>query len=710
MEEEQYADINQDYSGNERIEKAKSILARRERAKQILSQREPSQTQQQMYPSLGESIKAFPSSLAEYGKRVYEEAPDFANQPSSRVFKKTGQSVAEGARGLLNFLTGSTAQEEYRKSHPMPEFKNDKERKLFESLYNEMRLPGIPEKNIGKQLGVEDYQKGDVISESLPYLLAPELINKKGLSLIPRVTARGTEGAVYGASADTGNKTNAAILSALLPMAGETPQILKGIKGSYKGATVGLPAKFLRGTASVPELQSNLAIAGDLPLNIGKVTESPIVNKFYENMLAEMPFTGSSEAYSKIGKSVQSDAENLLSELVENPISGDPNDLTKEVITKANKRATQIKNDFYNNVSEIAEKEGHKLELPTFKSLTKENEGILKDSPLLTSDPKIKSFLSKLGILKETDKINKSSIVDKYGKPFEETIPPTIRDANITANTLYSEGKKMAKNISSASERMIGNKYLQLAKSLRGDVEESISKTGSEELKNAHDVAKNNYKENYAKFLDKDLWRFIDPDKSADSIVSDIVNPSKRKDKHTNIEKIQSLLPESHKNLLGYTYLQNAINKDNKLTPQALTSKINELGRRQLEALFPDEKIRNKLSSFQKLGGMSSEALNMMANQATGKRALTKTMFAIESIAAALGAVAGGAPGGAVGLMAPIAGAAGLARYLTNPNVRKKLVTEMIRQSTKGKKGIDPTMLSRMLENVGKNPERREER
>lgn len=664
----------------------KDLLAEKERRSSMgQNLYSPEQLREQATNQDNGFLRNLAQNLKEYGKRVYEESPDFMRQSPSRVFKKVGQTVAEGARGLVN-LPANIQERVFAEVRPKT-FENPRQQALYDKLTESLTLPKVPEKNIGRQLGVEGYQPGDIISETIPYLVAPELAETKSSALLPRLLARSATGATYGAAASPADMRQAAIAGSILGGAGEVPTAIKSVGNigkAIKEAPTNIPARLLRGNATPAELAKNLEIAGDLPFNIGKITESPVVNKFYENTLAEMPFSGAPESYKAIAENLKRQPEELLGSIMEAPETGDVNELTKSLLLNAENHSRKIKNNLYNVVNAVAEKEGHKLDLTEFKDLANKYKQDLSSSPLLKYDNDVNSFIRKLGILGDNSIKEYGNIVNsKTGKPYKTKTslnPPTITEANIVANALHKEGEKMTKNTLSGLERGMGRQYQALAGALRSDVKNSIKNTGSKRLQDAYNEATENYKNNYAQFLDKDLASFLDPNKKADAVVNEIVNPSVKNDKYSNINNIINLLPEEKKNILGYTYLANATDKDGILTPQAVNKQLNKLGRRQFMALFPDAATREKLKDFQKLHKMSSEASNMMLNPQTGKRALTLGNAAIETLGGLLGMHAGGAEGALYGVAAPIIAGRVASKYLTNPEVRKKLVQAMIKK------------------------------
>jgi len=540
------------------------------------------------------------------------------------------------------------------------------------SLLNQIQqmLPyQIQQQNVdyGKKLGVGPKQAGDTTLSALPYFAIPELADTEGLTAGATALTKGAEGAainkVSGGDASTGFALGAA---------------LPGSVALARGAKY-LPARMLRGTASPEELAQNLQAAGTSRVPIGKVTGSPLANRTYENTLALIPGSGVSGLQKSVADDLENQTNGLMSQLKNNSGSvADPNDELKEALKNAEYQGRSIKNGLYNNVSDIADNEGHQLDLSSFKQKSQDAMNLIQDSPLLQGDAKVRSFFNKVsgynqGLQPET---KTSSIIDSSGAPITQTVnkAPSITEANLVKNELWRQGQNMARS-SSAVERNIGGKYKELSTAIGDDVKNSIKNTGSPELNDAFNSATEYYKQNYGKFLDKGIYKYLDESKPADSIARDIIKPSQLNDRHADIEKIQNLLPPEQKNLLGYAYLNGSRDAEGNVDPNKLNKLIKGVGPRQFNSLFTPE-TQNALANYSTFSKMSKDSLDFMRNPKTGYSNL-KSWTALVG-GTPLAAHALGLPGALAAAGGTMLGARGAAHLLTNPTVRNKLVQQMI--------------------------------
>lgn len=613
----------------------------------------PAPQQPGFLDQVGSFVKAIPGEVKGAGSQLVTNP--------ARAGKVATASALNTAQGLYNLLIAS------------PDAVNKFNQNAPKSLRTDASTMNKDYNNV---LGVGKPQQGDALLAMAPLVASPELIPAKELGALSKLAARVTEGETYGqaagADAGTGGETAAAL---------ELPNLaLSAIRGRHA-----IPARLLKGTATSAEREANAAAAGDLPVSIGQITQSPGANKLYENVLAEVPFSGVSGQQKKVAEGVQGAAEGLINKSTGNKESAlDPNEQLKQSLVAAQKRAQAAKNDQYNMVDTLAQQEGHQLELPSFTSRAKEVQGMIADSPLLQANPKLKSFMNKVGVYGEgaTPKAPQdlNSALTGQRAPGQA---PSIRDANLAKNELYNAGDALAKS-AVASDRYMGGIYKELSGKISEDIKSSINEKGSPELQQAFSSANQEYRQNYARFLNKDIRKLLDKDKPADKFAKDIVKPGKANDQYSNINLVQSLLPAEERNLLPAAYLSKAIDENGNVDANKMGNVLRGLGPRQFNALFGSTGLKGGVQDYQRLMHLSTNARAQMTNPKTGARTLPTLLGG-----GAIGIGAHAAPVTSAAVIGSTIGASKiLSNYMTNPKVRDKLLAAMKKSESGGKYGI----------------------
>jgi hypothetical protein len=635
-------------------EMARQELAARQAARAMQQQPQAPQGGGQTVPTPAQQ----PSGNQLWQSQLSQVKADAANEQRLaanpvRSGKVAAASALNTAQGLLNLISKGV---HYGSAGLIPEAKMNQD-------YNNV-------------LGVGKPEKGDALLALAPLIAAPEAIPTQGLGALGKLGARVVEGEAYGeaagADAGTGGQTAAAV---------ELPNLaLSAARGRYA-----IPARLLKGTATAAEREANAAAAGDLPVSIGQITQSPGANKLYENVLAEVPFSGVSGQQKKVAEGVQGAAEGLVNKATGTKESAlDPNEQLKQSLVNAQKRAQAAKNDQYNMVDTLAQQQGHQLELPSFTSRAKEVQSMIAESPLLQANPKLKSFMNKVGVYGEgaTAKAPQDLNSALTGQR-SAAQAPSIRDANLAKNELYNAGETLAKS-AVASDRYMGGIYKELSGKIAEDIKSSISEKGSPELQQAFQSANQEYRQNYARFLNKDIRKLLDKDKPADKFAKDIVKPGRANDSYSNINLVQSLLPPEERNLLPAAYLSKAIDENGNVDASKMGQIVKGLGPRQFNALFGSTGLKGGVQDYQRLMQMSGNARSQMANPKTGARAIPSILGG-----GAIGIGAHAAPLTSAAVIGSTIGASKiLSNYMTNPKVREKLLSAMKKRESGGVYGI----------------------
>jgi hypothetical protein len=445
-------------------------------------------------------------------------------------------------------------------------------------------------------------------------------------------------------------------------------------KGINRLTPSGWIAKYTKDNLSLKELADNMRAAEGTNTPLGDVLESPRLKKKFENELASSNVDWEVEqTYRKINDQIQQKAENILNEkLGKNAPPGDANLFIKDALVDAYKDHTTVKNNLYNEVTDVALQDGFNLKLPRFNRLIDADVAALTNSPMFLAD---KSLMNSF-----------NDLISVGGKK------PSIKGAKYFANLFDTEAKALVQP--DASSRSLRSLYDRAAKALREDVKNEISEKGSSSLQEAFKAAEDYYKDDFVQFLDRDLYKLLNENKDAQSIIHEIIKPGATKDAYTLIEKVQKILPENQKNTLGYNYLRGALNKDFVLEPSKMNSLIKALGKRQFEALFPDASMRQTLLDFSRLRDMNSEAASFLANPKTGQRTQTNMnkirRFLVEGgLGGAAGAAAFGTLGGLLGIpvsyLAKNATNKYLAKILTDQEFRAKVADKITKEQGKKK-------------------------
>ncbi len=449
------------------------------------------------------------------------------------------------------------------------------------------------------------------------------------------------------------------------------------------------------------QILENQALAAGTETPIGDVVGSGYLKKAFENEVAPLSGHVADDAYSRVGTQLQDKGNSLLNKLTKTN-GKDINYDIRDTLKTAYEKQKTLKNNLYDQVSNTAEKDKFKLELPSATKLAKETAKAFEDSTLLKTDPKAKQIYNRLFGFQDPVKKVESVIVDPTGKPLiSKTINPSIKEVNYLANTIEEAGKAAASS-PNADDRLTAGLYKRFANTLRADVRSQVESKGSDALKNQYSTATDNYKKNFSKFLDKDFYKLINSDKEPEALIRDIIRPGKG-DRFKRIEKIQTLLPKDKQHALARGFLEDAIDPVYGLNPQKMASLTKSLGKRQANALFPDAALKKEVLDYRKLSNMNNEASKRLFNPNTGQRNITPIQSAMKGGLAAIGASAGLATGGLTA--APFAAIAGykapelisksLAKTFTSEKSRDKIIEKIIKKRNITDK--DMSILSEIL-------------
>lgn len=593
-----------------------------------------------------------------------------------RSLVNLGAGELNTIRGAIN-LPAKLAEYLQRKNINLP----------GESLLAKAKLPNIASnaQRYLQETGTESNQSGDPFWQGVGSFLPAAGIGAeaKGLSGVLQRAL----GASAPAIAQGQNPLTAAAVSALGEGLGK---VGTKIKSTAKAAQN--PATLFGSNLAPDKVWENYNNAAGTNTDLGSIIGSPTLRALHQNILPAIPFSGS-------GKSMaitKGQVEDLGSQLVQQlkPTEGainNPNEFAHDLLMSAFENQKNIKNNLYAKVNILADAENHQLDLSNFQNDVKKNKSALADTALLKNDPAFRGVLSRLGGLEiPEESAVQSPILNAQGKNIVTPVatkPVSLLEANLVKSGLYDQGNKLLQSILPA-DHVVGNMLLKLHDSLRNDINSSIKNTGSQALQDAHADATSNYEDNYAPFLDKDMYKYISGKKDPQSMIQEIINPSTKFDKSKNIKSFQSLLPEEQRGMLGYGYLSKALDDDGNINPTELKKLIGKLGQEQLSALFPSEDLRSQVDQYSNLAKMNEEPLNVFNNPKTGAR---NTALIADVGMGALGAHASGlinalAHMGGVSLAAKAAN-----NLLTSEPIREAVVKSIMKNSNRAPKALSNT-------------------
>lgn len=491
-----------------------------------------------------------------------------------------------------------------------------------------------------------------------------------GASLLGKALAGGAFGATQGEH-PLKNSAEDAVLNILLHGAGETVKALR-------------PSNLLRGRLSPEEIAANVRAAAGTETDLGSIIGSPSLKKKYENELASMPFTGAEDKIAGVDQTIRSRGSDILQGLVGK--DAEPGDVGKKLqssLVKTYENQRSNKNKLYTERNEIADNANLNLELPKFAEKASEFSNELENTNILKNESTERKLISKLANYKNPVTEVKGKIIDTEGNPLSsERSYPSFKESALLKGKLNSLARDYEKSVAPDDRRM-AKVFGDLASALGKDLNESIERSGNKELKLAHERAEKNYAENYAPFLDQDVYPYLQRSGSksdSDMLLQGFIKTGRTNDRGNLLNKFVSKLPDQERKLAGYGYLSRALDNEGKLNPAKMATLVEGLGNKQFKALFPEASMRRELKDYTRLVNMNKEAVYRMQNPKTGARGVAPSISTLRGLMAGGGGVLGGIPGAVLGYAAPAVIGRQATKYLTNEDTRNKLINAMIEQ------------------------------
>lgn len=603
-------------------------------------------------PKKKTGLKAVGEDILESGKNILPAAWHIAKELPGQFadiagVTERGEYPTERARGILksNLLKGGRGVLNIPAN--AVDYLRDKE--LVPDWLRAWRPETANKFDYDKYFGVEGQRPGDV-----PLAMGAQLAANPFGKAAPALWA-------------VGQNENPIIAQAIPSLLKAAPKAVETGVNVLRNADItpsGIFAKQAESVGTPAELTENLRVSQNKPALLGDVAMSPKIKGFFENVSSEVPFSKGKKILGNIKNSLDQQGQNLLKELSSKyNIQGDSNLFVQKMLHEAYKDAKFNKNSLYDNVTKIAENEGFQLSTPKLVDTLFENINNIQASPLYLSNAKFRKAFNSL-----------------YSKMTNDE-PISLAEVKTVLNDFDTMGSKLQRS-AMASERFQGEMYEDLAQIGREEIRNQIAKSGIPELERAYSIADENYANNFAPLLEKDVKTFLNNPEEAHSIVVDIINPSKKFDNPAVIKKIQDLMPAGNENLLGYVYLQSAF-KDGRLNINELNSLINKLGDRQFKELFPNIKSRQEVIDFAKLANMNAEARNLFFNPKTGARSIPSLVKG-GIFGTAFGLFLSGQVGSALATVGiPVAAARYFNSRVASPKFREAVVKKIIKQQGK---------------------------
>lgn len=585
---------------------------------------------------VGKSISGVPSAVAEIAMalpgQIYEGGKQFVTN-TPRALENVGLGLIQGIQGLTETPANIA---EYLKS------KGIGNRKIEDFISRNTSRENYFIDALKKHLGQD--QPGDVVFRGagsfLPYGAVGGV--EKGLS---GMLKRSGAAAAYGVGQNQDPVQSAIVGSLMERVSQVAPKVLS--KETF------LP----RSELSVPELQKALQATAGTKTNLGDVLENSGLKKHYENIVAQIPFSGATETMAKTAKKIQNKGESILYRL--NPdldMSGLPV-AVQEGLKRAEIETSNQKKLKFDKLNKEAENSGFTHKRKDF------HEAINEEIKNLNKDPMLADLADKklVSLLKKYSKYDQEKMYDLESSDY---LRSHLREEAIDASLNNQKNKSRI--------------YTKLKTALDNDINTSISNSGNAKLKALRDDAMDFYRKEWVPFEDPNIAKFTKQGGDPDTIMSAFIKNTKLGERNILLEKLTDKLDVDTKNKLANMYFSNAIT-DEKFDPLKFRTLFKNLGTGQRSSLLGHNKnLLKEAESYSNLVKKNTAALTQMVNPKTGA-----TLSTVPWITALAGALASGEPKGALaGLSIPAYGrAANIA--LTNEALRNTIVKQLIKSKQK---------------------------
>jgi len=463
--------------------------------------------------------------------------------------------------------------------------------------------------------------------------------------LAAKMAANAAPQALFGAT-QTENPLEGAAGGAI---AGAASPVISGAINALR------PSRLLRGNLSPEELSQNLEATKGTQTSLGRVIDSPTLNRVFENLLPHIIGSGAESTMQKTGN-VITDRANALLEKVKGEI--EPENLGEQLrqqLKIASNKAREEKDKSFDILNKAADKAGLRVKRTHFQKAAQE---VVRD---INKSSELKN---------EFDQSLYHKLV-KYAKNPEGN---DLRLTNIFRGKLGDKANEYYQNSSHYEHGLLS----KLKEALSKDINESFEQSENKDLKELYRITQKNYQENYKPFEDKDIVKFTRKGGDPDLLLNHFLRGGKN-DRATLLHKLtaksQRLSQNSSKNLPLFTYLSRAVDEDGNINAMKLSQLYRNLGKNQKKAIFPSEELQKEFKKFSNLVGKNKEAFDLMRNPKTGAR---NTAILSKFFQGLGGYGIGGLPGIVEALGGLAISGRSLNKALTSEKLREKLVKKMI--------------------------------
>lgn len=408
------------------------------------------------------------------------------------------------------------------------------------------------------------------------------------------------------------------------------------------------------------ELAKSLALTRGTETGLGDVLENPFLKKTLENRLPDIPFSGATQAMQRTAQEVTNRGQNIMKQLGAGADTSNAGQSLKEALSKADREVRGTKTQKFNQLNSAAEKEGVTTDRAGLRKVARDLQADIhadKDLSHVT-DPKLKSLVDKLS----------------EGKKAEEF---SIKNTDLLRAKL---GDLAAESFDKGNNGL-GMFYTRLREAADKDIQRSVEKSGSPQLKKLHNDAFDYYKNKFLEFEDPNIRKFTFGNGDPDLLVSHFLRKSIGNDRSNLLNKLTSKLTPKERDLMAHRYFSTAVT-DGELNPMKFKTLYKALGEKQKENLFGKQKVQ-QLNNYIDLVQKNTDPLTIMFNPKTGARNTGSLPWLTSASGLGAALMTGEPLTGLAVAGAPIVAGRPLTKYLTNEARREKVVNDIIKSRMK---------------------------